>query len=436
MNAAAFDLTAIPGLPPLPDLESVLSGELQVSGTLAAPVGRGSLWGTETRWREAPLPDFRVDLSSDGREVNLEGTVAQAALLTGRMPLVAPWPLRLDVDLAALPLDELLRVFPTLAAREAAATVRGRGLVDIELGSPSRLRYEARVEGAEGNLVAQGWKTGSFSLGGDLEAVTVRDLDVEFGVARLRIDGEVGFSRDAGDRLVVVGTAPLSHLALLTPVEEADGDLVVDVTMTGSVARPTLAGTVRVAGGMVRQGAFRFDDVELFAAMDEGGVEIREASARIAGGHVRATGDVALQQASPDRYRFDLHAQGVDVAQLTAPRESGPALSTVVDADLRVVADRLALDAVRGDGALTRVQVSVDGKTLGLERPVALAVRSGTLTHAPLRLAGSAGGVTLDASVAYVGGRHRSRSALMAMWIWWSPIRCSARPSRSLDSRA
>ncbi len=45
------------------------------------------------------------------------------------------------------------------------------------------------------------------------------------------------------------------------------------------------------------------------------------------------------------------------------------------------------------------------GSTLGLERPVALAVRSGTLTHAPLRLAGSAGGVTLDAAVAYVGGQ-------------------------------
>ncbi len=45
------------------------------------------------------------------------------------------------------------------------------------------------------------------------------------------------------------------------------------------------------------------------------------------------------------------------------------------------------------------------GRTLGLERPVALAVRSGTLTHAPLRLAGSAGGVTLDSSVAYVGGQ-------------------------------
>ena len=405
LNAAEFHLTAIPGVPRVPDLESVLSGALEVSGTLAAPTGRGSLIATQTVWREGALPDFRVDLTANGREVTLEGKVAQAVLLTGRMPVVAPWPLHLDVDLGALPMVELLRVFPALAARDASATVSGRGLVDIELGAPSRLRYEVRVDRAEGNLTPQGWKTGSFSLGGDLEAVTVRDLELQFGVARLRVDGEVGLSRDASDRLVVVGTAPLSHLALVTPVEEADGELIVDVTMTGRAARPTLAGTVRVAGAMVRQGALRFDDVELFAAMEKGGVEIRQASARIAGGHVRATGDVALQQASPDRYRLDLHVLGVDVAQLTAPRESGPTFSTVVDADMRIVADRLALDAVKGDGALTRAQVSVDGKTLGLEGPVALAVRSGTLTHAPLRLAGSAGGVTLDAAVAYVGGQ-------------------------------
>ena len=344
-----------------------------------------------------------MELSANGREVTLEGKVAQAVLLTGRMPLVAPWPLRVEVDLAALPLVDFLRAVPSLAARDPSATVSGRGLVDIELGSPSRLRYEARVEAAEGNFTPQGWKTGPFSLGGDLEAVTVRDLDVQFGVARLRVDGQVGLSQDAADRLVVVGTAPLSHLALLTPVDEADGDVLVDVTMTGRVARPIVAGTVRVAGGMVRQGVFRFDDVEFFAAMEQGGVEIRQASARIAGGHVRATGDVALQQPSPDRYRLELHVQGVDVAQLTPPRENGPTLSAVVDAEMRVVADRLSLDAVIGEGVLTRVQASADGRTLGLERPVALAVRSGTLTHAPLRLAGSAGGVTLEAAVGVRG---------------------------------
>ncbi len=157
LNAAEFHLTAIPGVPPVPDLESVLSGELRGIGDAGrADRPRLSRRRPQTVWREAALPDFRVDLTADGREVTLEGKVAQAVLLTGRMPLVAPWPLRLDVDLAALPMVELLRVFPALAARDASATVSGRGLVDIELGSPSRLRYEARVDGRRGQPHAAG----------------------------------------------------------------------------------------------------------------------------------------------------------------------------------------------------------------------------------------------------------------------------------------
>jgi outer membrane protein insertion porin family len=282
--------------------------------------------------------------------------------------------------------------------------VSGRGVVELELDSPSRVRYEARVEGAEGTFT-QPWKTGPFAVRGNLDAVSVRDLEVQSGFGRLRIDGQVGLTHDAFDPLVVAGTAPLSHLALMTPVDEANGEVVVDVVVTGRVARPSLAGTVRVAGGLVRQGPLRFDDLELLAAMDDRGVEIRQASARIAGGHVRATGNVALQQPSPERYRLELHVQGVDLAQLTAPRQDGPTITTLVDADMHVVADRLSLEAVRGEGALTRVSVSVAGNTLGLEAPVAMTVRSGTLTHAPLRLAGSAGGVTLDAALAFVAGQ-------------------------------
>ena len=387
VKLAELRLAAIPGVPPVPDLESVLSGEFQLSGTLSSPTGHGSLSASRTAWREAALPDLRVDLSSDGREVRLEGRVAQAVLLTGRMPLVTPWPLRLDVDLAALPMVEILRVFPQLAERDASATVTGRGLVDLELGSPSRVHYEAHVEGAEGRF-NESWKAGPFSVRGNLDAVSVRDLEMQFGFGRLRIDGQIGLNVDASDALVVAGTAPLSYLALITPVEEADGDVVVDVTVTGRVARPSVAGTVRVAGGMVRQGAFRFDDLELLAAMDDRGVEIRQASARIAGGHVRATGNVALQQQSPDRYRLELHVLGVDLTRLSAPREDGPTLTALVDADMRVVSDRLSLDAVRGDGyADARVGIGGGEHT----RPRSPGRDDGAVRHAVARAASPGG---------------------------------------------
>ncbi len=404
MQASEFPLTAIPWIPPLPGLESVLTGEMEIAGTLPAPTGRGVVSATRTTWRGSALPDLRVDLTSDGREITLKGAVGQTPLLTGRMPLTTPWPLHVDVDLAALPVGDLMRVFLPRARADAFATLSGRGLVDLELASPSGVRYEALVDGAEGRF-KEPWKAGPFSVRGTLDAVSIDDLEMQFGLGRLRVAGEVGLGHDASGRLVVAGVAPLSYLALVTPVEEADGEAQIDVTLTGRVARPTVAGTVRVAGGLIRQGALRVDDIELDATLDDRRIELRHASARVAGGHVRATGAVALEQTTADRYRLEVHGQGIDVARLMAPRDGGPDITAIVDADMRVVADRLSLDALRGDGSLTSVSVSVAGRTLRLDAPVAMAVRAGTLTHGPLRLAGSGGGVTLESTVAIVDGQ-------------------------------
>ena len=70
MKAVGLHLAAIPGIPRVPDLESVLAGELKVSGTLAAPKGGGHLSLTRTKWRHAVLPDLRLDISADGRAVD------------------------------------------------------------------------------------------------------------------------------------------------------------------------------------------------------------------------------------------------------------------------------------------------------------------------------------------------------------------------------
>jgi outer membrane protein assembly factor BamA len=402
VRASEFPLAALPGVPLVPGLESMLSGDLEISGTRFAPKGRGSVSATRTVWRGAALPDVRVALSSDGREITLAGSTAQRPLLTGRLPLVAPWPLHLDIDLAGLPTAELMRAVPGLATRDASATLSGRGLVDLELASPSGIRYEARVEGAEGSFT-QHWTAGPFSVRGTLDDVSVENLEMQFGVGRLRIDGQVGLAGEASGRLTIAGAAPLSHLAIVTPIEEAAGDALLDVTLTGSAVHPAVTGTVRVENGLIRWGTLRVEGLELVAAMDDRGVEIRHATAQVAGGRVHAKGALALPPRPSDVHRLDLHAMGIDLARLLPPRDN--AVTVVVDGDLRVGFDDMSPDGVRAEGSLTRVAVSASGRTLGLDAPVALSVRSGTLTHAPLRLAGSAGHVTLASAVALVDGQ-------------------------------
>lgn len=401
VRATEFPLAAVPGVWSQPDLASTLSGQLEISGTLPAPAGRGHVTATQTAWRGTPLPDLRVDLVSDGRQVTLEGRLGPMGVLTGQMPLERPWPLHLDIDLAALPVTEVMRVFPTLARHGASATLAGRGSIDIELASPSSVRYEARVESAEGSFT-QTWKAGSFSVRGTPDAVSIQDLEMQFGFGRLRIDGQVGLDPEASTQLTVVGSAPLSYLALMPQVDEADGEALIDLTVTGRLARPSLSGSLRVEDGLIRHGSVRLDDLKLVAAMDERGVEIRQAAARVAGGHLRATGGLTREPSAADTYRLDVQAKGIDVGQFMTQRDDGAAVTALMDADLRIVSDRLSLDAVRGEGALTGLVVSVAGRTLGLEAPVAVSVQSGRLSHAPLRLAGSAGGVTLESVIARV----------------------------------
>ena len=143
VRVADLHVSAASRLLRITNLESVLAGELEVSGTLAAPQGRGHLSATRTQWRAARLPDFHVALSSDGRTVNLEGRAAQRLLLTGKLTAGTPWPLRLDIDLGAFPLADVMRVLPKVSERGAWTAVSGRLLVDLELAAPSSVRYEA-----------------------------------------------------------------------------------------------------------------------------------------------------------------------------------------------------------------------------------------------------------------------------------------------------
>ena len=210
IKAVGLHLAAIPGIPRVPDLESVLAGELKVSGTLAAPKGGGHLSLTRTKWRHAVLPDLRLDISADGRAVDLEGRAAQQLLLTGRMPLERPWPLHLEVDLAALPVAALISAFSAASERDASVTLSGQGRADIRFGSPSSVRYEAYVASAEGRLM-QPWRTGPFSVHGTLKALTVRDLEVVSEGGRLRVDGQIG----VGSEIPIHSSSPAPYRFLL-----------------------------------------------------------------------------------------------------------------------------------------------------------------------------------------------------------------------------
>ncbi len=150
---------------------------------------------------------------------------------------------------------------------------------------------------------------------------------VPFNPARLRFDD----ARPMDLRLFLAD-ADLSILGLFTDqVERAEGPLEGEVVLTGSVARPRMAGSLKVTNGMIKirnldpaltgvQGQLTFDEDE---------VRLGQLTARVGDGTMTAAGAVGIREFRPDRLALQLVAQGARFTYV-------PLLSGVVDADLHL----------------------------------------------------------------------------------------------------
>ncbi len=390
VEAKELRLGALPGVAGIADVASTLQASGEISGTLAAPAGKARVSATGITWRGAALPDLVVDLSADGTAVQVTGTAGDRRLLTGQLPLQSPWPLHLEADLAALPVADVLRAFPRMAAARATLDVSGRAIVDVPLASPAGARFETRVESAAGAFV-QPWQAEPFTVAGSLEEVALEGLHVRLADGELRAAGTIG-PNPATEPLTLRGTLPLRMLTAFVPLDEAAGTAALDVAVSGRLAAPSVSGSVRTSGSVLRLGALRLDDVAVESKLARGVLTVDEASARVGGGQVNARGTVTIDPAAgPSRLVFQ--ARRVDVARLA----SGAAdLSGLVDFEGTLAADRPAIDAVRGEGTLAAVDVSGAGGTFGLAAPVRWSVEAGRLAHSPMRLTGKGASLDLD----------------------------------------
>jgi hypothetical protein len=81
----------------------------EIAGSLSAPSGRAHVSLVDTKFRDVELGTVQFDLTADGRDMDLSGTIGGRAFVSGRGAVVSPWPVDLTVDLAALPLAEVVR---------------------------------------------------------------------------------------------------------------------------------------------------------------------------------------------------------------------------------------------------------------------------------------------------------------------------------------
>ncbi len=150
---------------------------------------------------------------------------------------------------------------------------------------------------------------------------------VPFNPTRLRFD-----ETQPMNLRLFLADADLSLLGLLTDrIERAEGPLEGEVLITGSVARPRMAGSLKAADGLIKLRDLDppFTAVHVQLTFDEEQVHLGELTAHLGQGTVSASGTVGIREFPPDELDLRLVVNG---ARLSYP----PIFSGVVDANLRV----------------------------------------------------------------------------------------------------
>ena len=387
---------------------STLSADFSVSGTAREPVGRGSVTLTKNMHGERAVSDVALEATADGERVALSGRIGIRPFLTGTLEFRDEWPLHVEVDLAELPITELLPAVPALSETDAAVALSGRLSMDLPALSPRDARYQADVTHLDARL-RRTWQADPFTVTGDLQAFEVQGLTLSAGSLRLSVDGRAALDESVTDAVLTIrGEVPLSDLAAVIPDAELEGKADVDVRVTGSVFDPALDGTLQLLAGPGRLQRIRWNDAQLRGRLADETFTLEEGRATLIRGEVSMSGSARLGLGTADRgFELRLTATGVDLAPFLVATD-GPALeptsAVLVDLSAELAAPELTLAALDGQGQLTRLDLAAGEQAIHLEAPVTWHVRDGTLDHSPLRLRGTSG-AALDVAAQMQAGQ-------------------------------
>ena len=336
--------------------EDVAVGGLRLGRGQAHASVRGGQLGAEIRFPAARLAatvSGRLDgapLAVRAEWHDVDGGPILARWLPGAAPVVARGSLVAELRVPpASPgaAQGTIRIAP-LVAEFAGETWRAQGPIVVERAPGTTRVLRAEVTSGVGTVTA----SGSIEDGGAVSAV-------------------------------VRGRVPLGILpALHAAVRDAAGTLAVTVRIGGRLPAVELGGEGAVSDGQLSLAGVEapLRDIQGRFTLAAGGLRLEEATAAVAGGTLRARGDVSLEGARVRSYRAELTVRRVALEPIDG-------LHTVWDADLEVAgtSDR---GQVRGEARLLRGRYDRDLSLVRmlLDRRPAAAPASGGL-HLDVRLA-------------------------------------------------
>ncbi len=314
---------------PVP-LDGTINGQVTLSGPLSDPAARVTLTLQDARMKEYPIGAGVADLTlSHGAieiqrfqihppqgEVDVRGTVDLRGMSA--------------VEVSARDLDPnflrpLLRLDRPLEGR-LNFTVQFSGLTR---NPTAGLSVEAVDAGIPGVLADRIIGLAYYKDG----VLHIEDGSIAKGPHKVVIQGAVpmklgSLAFDPGGPLrlhLALQDADLSLLTLLVPaIHDARGTVVGEVEVGGTVGAPLMAGYVRSSGGEVRYASLRttFENVSADIEFSQAQILVRDLSATLGGGPLRAHGTVSVSNLRPDTVALDFSADHatVDIPDLYAGR--------------------------------------------------------------------------------------------------------------------
>ncbi len=470
-TADGVRLARLPWLPPsLRGFDGALVAGLTLRGTKDAPRGELRAEVGQASWGERTLPGFELTAHADGRRLDLAGASVEAGpprtesvFLRGGGPLREDWPLRLQVDTAALPFREVLEAIPAAGEWGATLAASGTVTVDVALRRPGSLHYAGEGLVASGRLQDLEWHTGPFQIEGGSEEAAIHGLRLtttssspasppagargpasERGSADARpgaivaharavepadeaagtapaargtlvIDGRVAIAPDRAFDLAIEGGLDLGMFRQVAGSRVA-GEARVKLQVGGTGALPDLRGEVSIENGRGRLGPVWVSGVQLMAHLEGARARVERLEASLLGGRLTASGMLPLRElppGSPAHLRFE--AGDLDLSRLALSRsEAGadaPSLFVSVTGELEASAPDL--DAVAGRGRFTRFEEDSPEGRIALAAPAEWKLERGRFEIAPLRLQGPLGTLEARAQGRIAGGPVAGSASLV-----------------------
>ena len=365
-------------------LEGVIDGDVAIAGPLGDPSAQLTLALGNVRIGGVPAGTGSADLALSHGAIDIR----QFELHPSRGDIAARGQVSINgtssVELSARDVD------PALFAPIFHLKQQLVGSVDFTVqwtgpaANPTAgLSLEATDAGVPGATVDRAAALAYYKNG----TITIQDGMLAKGTHRLIVEGTLPvladrFALDPQGALRLglhLEDADLSLLTLLAPsIQDASGTVAGEVAVGGTVAQPTMTGSVRTSGGRMRWAPMRtpLENVAADITFSHDLIEVHDVSADIGGGHLAVKGTAAVSDFRPQMLDLGLTARQLNVDM--------PGLYTGrVDASLALkgpAGDPLLSGGITVSGGRITYAGSMPGAAPGVQAglPVRLDVTIGT----------------------------------------------------------